>query len=993
MDPRRSFAAKLVVGLLVTMGLLLGVTLLVVRSETSGQVALVAERAVERASDAFAESEARRREQLAQRARVLTDTRRSVALLEAAIEAGDSDYLSAQVGYALELTGFDSSSLTVLTDPDGQAILTLLGDRPVHGRDPADVAPLVATLLDSFDSEVTAYRRLDGRLYTVRVVLLELAGRVVGATAFGLPVDDGDAEVLGRLVGAEVCFVAGGECAAGTELARAELAPLLTPLAGTSTRRMIRWRGERWELIADPLVAGDEEGWLAMAVPLEQVLAPFDRIRRALALVSLGALLLATLLSVQLSHSLTRPIRTLVDATRRVGRGDYGIRVPEGSRDEMGHLARSFNAMTKDLQLKEQYRGVLHKVVSREVAEELMRGEVVLGGENRDLTIVFADVRSFTPLTEGMEPQEVIALLNDVMGRLSAAVEEAGGVVDKYIGDEIMAVFGAPLAQPDHARRAVAAARSMQRGIEAMNRERAARSDAPIGVGIGVHSGVGVAGNMGSPDRLNYTVLGEVVNLASRLCSLAGAGEVLISGATRGRLAADADLRPLGTRELKGFRDPVPVFAMGDDVRADEVTARSGWQAGLLAVALAAWAGGVPGDAVAQELPTLRGAGIGYISPDGAVQLDLSGRLDLEGYLPSAEPAWIIPDTDPFLAARARLFGDLFLGDRVFVGAEVRVDRGEEPRAGPWSGRVDQAFLRVTPFAGAFVQVGKFVSPFGGYGQRHHTVRDPFVRPPLMYEHRTMVTSREAPGSAAGWLAWKDDEPRDFRPEGAPPIWGVPYQWGGMVGGVVGPASLRVAAMNSAPSSEPEAWGWDPGRFSHPSWVVAVGADVSPALRLEGWYNRGPYLEPTVAGSLDPGRRAHDYVQEIFGVGGVYALGRTTVRAEAFADRWEVPNVPESAWDLSYYLEGEVRVRAGLYAAARFGEIRFNKLDEASGAGAAYAGDEARWDYNTRRLQLAAGYRLARNAGVRAEYMLNRTARPGGDPSDDLFSVQLWWEF
>jgi adenylate cyclase len=998
LDPRRSFAAKLVVGLLATVGLLLAVMLLVVRSETAGQVVLVAERTVQRASDVFADSEARRREQLAQRARVFTDTPRGVALLEAAIDARDTDYLTAQVGYELQLMQFDSNSLTVLADGYGEPILTLLGENRLDGTDPADVEPLIRRLLDSVDPEIFAYRLVEGRLYTVRVVLLELGARVVGATAFGLPIGDEDAEALGRLVDAEVCFVAGGQCVAGTARARSELASILAPLEGTRARVMTGWGGERWELLAQPLTADADEGWLVMAVPLETVLAPFDRIRRALALASVAALLLAGVLTVALSRGLTRPVHALVHATRRVARGEYETRVVDDARDEIGQLARSFNTMTEGLALKEQYRGVLDKVVSREVADELLRGDVRLGGENRDVTILFADVRGFTGLTEGMEPQEVIGLLNETMERLSAAVDDAGGVVDKYIGDEIMAVFGAPVTQSDHAARAVDAALAMQRSMLEMTTERASRGAPAIGIGIGIHSGAAVAGNMGAPNRLNYTVVGEAVNLASRLCSIAAPGEIMISETTRERLGPDTEARLVGERELKGFSRPVAVYSVSGVSTTGFPTGRSGGRSGsavgLVLVVLGLAAGPVATPAGAQELPTLSGLGIGYISPGGAVQFDLSGRLDLEAYVPADEPAWIIPDTDPFAAARARLFGDLFLGHHLFVGTELRVDRGEEPRAGPWSARMDQAFVRVGPFARVVVQAGKFVTPFGGYPQRHHTVADPFVRPPLMYEYRTMVTSGEAPGSAAGWLAWKDGQPRDFRPDGAPPIWGVPYQWGGMVSAAIGPGLLRVAGMNSAPSSEPAAWGWDVDRFSNPSWVVGLGADLSPALRVDGWYNRGPYLEPTVEGVLDPGWRPEDYVQEIFGVGGTYAIGRTILRAEAFADRWEVPNVPDDAWDVSYYLEGELRVRAGAYVAARFGEIRFNRLGRGFGSGSPYeGGDDLRWDYDTRRLQLAAGYRLARNAGIRAEYMINRTDRPQGDPSDNLFSIQLWWDY
>jgi class 3 adenylate cyclase len=628
-DPRRSFAAKVVVAVLGTVGLLLVLMLLVVRGETAGQIERVAERTVDGAREAFAESEARRREQLAERARVFTDTRRTLALLEEAIHAGETEELASQIRYELDLRRFGSTGLIGLTDPDGAPVMTLLGEGVTVRGDPAGLVPLAVRLLESQEAELVGYRLVEGQLYTVRVVLIELARRVVGTIAFGLPIGDGDAEALGRVVGAEVCFVAAGQCVAGTPLARGELAASLVGLAGRPEHRLVTWQGERWELLADPLPGAEASAWLVMAVPLEPVLRPFDRIHRALALGSGAALVLALLMSILLSRGLTRPVRALVDATDRVARGDYRARVPATSRDEIGQLARSFNTMAEGLGLKEQYRAVLDKVVSREVADELIRGDAQLGGESRDVTILFADLRGFTALTEGMKASRIIDLLNDTMSRLSAAVEDAGGVVDKYIGDQIMAVFGAPAGQADHPARAVAAGLAMQRAIAALNEERAVRGEAPVGLGVGVHSGVVVAGNMGSSNRLNYTVLGNSVNLAARLCAAAEPGQVLISEATRWRLDG-VDVRPVGEREFKGFSHRIPVYAVTPaEGVAHGGSAGSGAGTVLALVLGVALVSGPGSGALAAQTPTLSELGLGYISADGMVQLDLSGRADL----------------------------------------------------------------------------------------------------------------------------------------------------------------------------------------------------------------------------------------------------------------------------------------------------------------------------------------------------------------------------
>lgn len=409
----------------------------------------------------------------------------------------------------------------------------------------------------------------------------------------------------------------------------------------------------------------------------------------------------------------------------------------------------------------------------------------------------------------------------------------------------------------------------------------------------------------------------------------------------------------------------------------------------LLLVALTATpaAGQLPG-----ELPTLDRFHIS--SASGWFQLGFSGRLDVEGYVPQDAPAWIIPDTDPFVAPRLRVFGDAFFGEHLLLSSELRVDRGEEPRAGGMEVRLDQLFVRFTPPAPVAVQAGKFVSPFGSYPQRHHTAGDPLIRPPLPYDYRTILSAARVPSSAAELLTWKDS-PEQWRPGGAPVIWGAPYQWGAMLMGDVGPVSLRGAVMNSAPSSEPEEWGLDRG-FGAPSWIASAGMQLAVPLHVELSYNRGPWLREDV-NALPAGADAADYDQVIWGAGAVLHAGGSTLRAEAFHDTWGVPNVGYGVVDVSWYVEAEHDVDrvTGLTVAARYGAIHF--LDVAgSGSGTAYpengAGYGAGWDYDVSRLQIGAGYRLARNAGIRGEYAFNGSAARD-DLRDDLFSVQLWWEF
>ncbi len=269
-------------------------------------------------------------------------------------------------------------------------------------------------------------------------------------------------------------------------------------------------------------------------------------------------LLVGVLLATFTSRRLTQPILNLVQATEAVGRGDFDTRVTVASRDEIGRLAASFNDMTAGLALKEKYRNVLDRVTDHDVAERLLHGQLSLGGELREVSILFCDIRGFTQLTENMDPARVIDFLNEHMTVLNHVIHRHRGVVDKFVGDSLMALFGAPKSYGQDARDAAACALDLIAERARLNTQTARA----IHIGVGIATGNVLAGCMGSADRLNYTVLGNRVNLAARLCARAPAGEVLIDGATRAALPDDAEVHTLVPLTLKGFSHPISVFRL-----------------------------------------------------------------------------------------------------------------------------------------------------------------------------------------------------------------------------------------------------------------------------------------------------------------------------------------------------------------------------------------------------------------------------------------------
>jgi class 3 adenylate cyclase/HAMP domain-containing protein len=281
-----------------------------------------------------------------------------------------------------------------------------------------------------------------------------------------------------------------------------------------------------------------------------------EELRSQMLMFSALAIMGALVFSLLLSHGLSVPLHQLVRGTEAIKAGDFSVKVPVSSHDELGQLAGSFNEMAVDLALKEKYHNVLNMVTDKDVAAELMKGHVALGGEKRKVSVLFCDIRGFTALTEGMDPAEVIAMLNEHMTALADVVADRSGVVDKFVGDEIMAVFGAPQTYGDDAFNCVSAGLEMIAERNRLN----GTSKYQIEIGIGIATGEAVAGNMGSANRLNYTVLGARVNLGARFCGVAAPGEVVIDAATETELQDRIVTEQKDLLKLKGFTDEMNAF-------------------------------------------------------------------------------------------------------------------------------------------------------------------------------------------------------------------------------------------------------------------------------------------------------------------------------------------------------------------------------------------------------------------------------------------------
>jgi len=209
-------------------------------------------------------------------------------------------------------------------------------------------------------------------------------------------------------------------------------------------------------------------------------------------------------------------------------------------------------------------RSALERFLSPEVVEMVVANpDIRLGGVNQEVTVMFADIRGFTTMSETMEPGRVVEILNEYFTRVTDVIFDNGGTLDKYIGDAVMAVFGAPISKGNDAAAAVNSAMQIQRLLVELNRDATARSWPELRVGIGINTGNAIAGNIGSPRRLDYTVVGDAVNTAQRLMTNAAGGQILISESTArklGKTGKTIDLERLPEMKVKGRSEAVPVF-------------------------------------------------------------------------------------------------------------------------------------------------------------------------------------------------------------------------------------------------------------------------------------------------------------------------------------------------------------------------------------------------------------------------------------------------
>lgn len=280
--------------------------------------------------------------------------------------------------------------------------------------------------------------------------------------------------------------------------------------------------------------------------------------------ISLDLIVIACIVAYLLAKTVSVPLEQIRAAIQSVENNDLDTRVPILSNDELGEVSEGVNRMIDSLRESRRAQEAFGRYMGNEIRDAILSGEVSLEGEMKRATLLFCDLRNFTGMVETTHPRQVVQILNQYFTRMTRAIKDHQGLVLQFVGDEIEAVFGVPLAMDDHPEKAVQAALSMRSGLEALNRTLVEQGYPPLAHGIGIHSGAVLAGNIGSPEKMSYALVGDTVNTASRLEGLTKdyGVDIIISQTTCNLLTGSYCTEQLPPVTVKGKKEGLMIYRL-----------------------------------------------------------------------------------------------------------------------------------------------------------------------------------------------------------------------------------------------------------------------------------------------------------------------------------------------------------------------------------------------------------------------------------------------
>lgn len=352
-------------------------------------------------------------------------------------------------------------------------------------------------------------------------------------------------------------------------LARKSLAqlPIVEKALGDSTpRRQTRFIDpETGKAFIGAYVKNPFWGVTVVAETAEEIiLEPAKEVQRKAYYISGIVISISLFLCFLFSMTLTGPIEKLAEMIKVVSKGNFDVKATSQvkSHDEVGDLAMAFDNMTEGLKERDKVKNLFNKFHGSSITEDLLKNDIGVGGTMKNVTVFFSDIRGFTKFSEGHTPEEVVTMLNEYFAIMVKIINTRGGVVDKFIGDAIMAVWGAPHTSERDTQNAVQACLDMRMALADLNKLRESRGQSPIMIGMGVHCGPAISGTIGSEERMEYTVIGDTVNMTSRIESSTKAfgTDLLISEDVFHKVGTEYALELAGVAEVKGKAEPLKMF-------------------------------------------------------------------------------------------------------------------------------------------------------------------------------------------------------------------------------------------------------------------------------------------------------------------------------------------------------------------------------------------------------------------------------------------------
>ncbi|MAO63548.1 MAG: hypothetical protein CL666_00965 [Balneola sp.] len=458
----------------------------------------------------------------------------------------------------------DSAGLLMICDSEGKP-LGQMSSEPLPRYSIADRAGISSALQGEMPTQ--SYIWKEGERYFNVITIPVWSGNQLGGTlSYGFPIRQLETEQLSRDMGLEVLYYADNQLLTGSfddisisnknTLSKSIHAATFEVLKnGEATSTEVALGSENWLVYIAPMfekpgTVQGIDGYYAVAKSLTKELEPLKNLQLLVFGIGVFAIAGAFIISIWITKRITKPIYLLLDGVKRVEKEDFSEKVPITSRDEIGELTRAFNELVEGL----RERLLMLKFVSEATLDAIKKNlsRIEPGGERRDVAVLFSDIRGFTAWSENHTPEEVIDMVNNLLSYQADLVHKFGGDVDKFVGDELVAVFQGE----DKEQRAVNAAVQIQKKLKSLLQ----KEQKDLAVGIGINSGDVIMGAMGSENRMDFTVLGSTVNLGARLCSAAKKHQILISEKVFLNLERKIPINELETIKVMGVEKSVQIY-------------------------------------------------------------------------------------------------------------------------------------------------------------------------------------------------------------------------------------------------------------------------------------------------------------------------------------------------------------------------------------------------------------------------------------------------